>query len=105
MSKALDDVTAERRRQIEVEGCTEQHDDDEHLDGDLARAAATYALYDLGVPGMAEVEGLDSPQLWPWSLDWLKPKDRRRNLVRAGALIIAEIERLDRADARKDGKP
>lgn len=30
------------------------------------------------------------------SRDWWKPKDRRRNLVKAGALIVAEIERLDR---------
>jgi hypothetical protein len=34
---------------------------------------------------------------WPWSIDWCKPGDRRQNLVKAGALIIAEIERLDRA--------
>jgi hypothetical protein len=34
---------------------------------------------------------------------WWKPKDRRRDLVRAAALIIAEIERLDRdAEARED---
>jgi hypothetical protein len=38
--------------------------------------------------------------LWPWSVQWWKPKDRRRDLVRAGALIVAEIERLDRAAAR-----
>ena len=34
--------------------------------------------------------------LWPWAAEWWKPKDCRRNLVRAGALILAEIERLDR---------
>ena len=42
---------------------------------------------------------------WPWSLDWWKPKDPRRDLVRAGALIVAEIERLDRQPARgADGR-
>ena len=96
MNIAICDVAIERRRQIDAEGWTPEHDND-HLDGDLARAAAAYALYDLGVPGFAKVEGLDSPQLWPWSADWLKPKDRRRNLVRAAALLIAEIERLDRS--------
>jgi hypothetical protein len=35
--------------------------------------------------------------LWPWHDDWWKPKDRRRDLIRAAALIVAEIERLDRA--------
>jgi hypothetical protein len=40
------------------------------------------------------------PGIWPWSPDWWKPRDARRNLERAAALIIAEIERLDRAEAR-----
>ena len=31
-----------------------------------------------------------------WSKDWWKPKDKRRDLIRAAALIVAEIERLDR---------
>lgn len=40
---------------------------------------------------------------WPlsWAKSWLKPKDRRRDLIRAAALIIAEIERLDRAALTK----
>jgi hypothetical protein len=29
--------------------------------------------------------------------EWWKPTNRRRDLVKAGALILAEIERLDRA--------
>lgn len=33
---------------------------------------------------------------WPWPSKWWKPKSQRRDLVRAGALILAEIERLDR---------
>jgi hypothetical protein len=37
---------------------------------------------------------------WPWEDKWWKPKDRRRDLVRAGALIVAEIERLDRLAAK-----
>lgn len=39
--------------------------------------------------------------LWPWDREWWKPKDRRRNLVRAAALLIAEIERLDRAEDKE----
>jgi hypothetical protein len=94
-SDALRDVAAERRRQIEAEGWTPAHDD-EHGNGEMARAAATYALYDLGVPGVEYVSSLDD-EIWPWSPKWLKPKDHRRNLVRAAALLLAEIERLDRA--------
>jgi hypothetical protein len=42
-------------------------------------------------------------EIWPWDRKWWKPKDRRRDLVRAGALILAEIERLDRAAAKTSG--
>ena len=46
---------------------------------------------------------MGAPFGWPhtWDASWWKPKDRRRDLVRAGALIIAEIERLDRLDAAR----
>jgi hypothetical protein len=39
-------------------------------------------------------ENTEAWQWWPWSFEWWKPKDRIRNLVRAGALIAAEIDRL-----------
>lgn len=92
---AAHDVLVERRRQIEAEGWTPEHDD-EHDGGELACAAAAYAL-DAG-------DKLDQrpPDFWPWyggrprEVRWWKPSDRRRNLVKAGALILAEIERLDR---------
>lgn len=94
MSKATDDVLAERQRQIEQEGWTAQHDDD-HGTGDLAIAGACYALADTS---WLEEDG--TMRMWPWDDEWWKPKDRRRNLVRAAALLIAEIERLDRRDSR-----
>lgn len=90
MSKALDDVRAERRRQLEAEGWTPRHDD-EHRDGDLATAAACYAMAQ-----DASAKRVQPPGQWPWSGSWWKPKDRRRNLVRAAALLLAEIERMDR---------
>ena len=37
-------------------------------------------------------------QVWPYQWEF-KPADRRRELVKAGALILAEIERIDRAAA------
>ena len=38
--------------------------------------------------------------LWRWEAHWFKPRSPRADLVRAGALIIAEIERLDRGRER-----
>lgn len=99
VSAAARDVLAERRRQVESEGWTPEHDD-EHAVGDLERAAVTYALYHLGVPGVAAVQGLEANYLWPWSWSWLKPKDRRSNLVKAGALLLAAIEKGDREYAK-----
>ena len=81
----IDEIEAERRRQIDVEGWTPEHDD-QHADGSLAQAAACYAI--------------GSPLYWPWDCKWWKPKGERRDLVRAAALIVAEIERLDRGEAR-----
>lgn len=82
-------IASERQRQIEQEDWTPEHDD-EHDKGELAAAASCYA-YD-----PRKFNKASSP-LWPWSEAWWKPKDRRSNLVRAGALIAAEIDRLDRA--------
>lgn len=82
----LDEVGRERYRQVSDEGWTNEHDD-EHDAGELSDAAACYAL---GDPRQRVY------QLWPWSLDWWKPTTARRNLVKSAALIVAEIERLDR---------
>ncbi|MCW3477531.1 hypothetical protein [Limobrevibacterium gyesilva] len=92
------EIARERERQIEGEGWTPEHDD-EHVDGELAMAAATYAIH--AAKGGAHQPG-SRPLIWPWDVAWWKPKDPRRDLIRAAALIVAEIERLDRskADAR-----
>ena len=102
------DVLAERRRQIEDEGWSPS-DDDRRTDYSMAKVAAAYAIAATLEPEtrkMVDAHGkLCTPwwivRMWPesWSLSWLKPTSRRRDLVKAGALIIAEIERLDRADA------
>ena len=89
MTAAARDVLAERARHITAEGWSLEHDD-RHEDGSMANAAAVYALSSVGLRGYAE-------KLWPWEWNWWKPKDRRTDLVRSGALILAEIERLDRA--------
>lgn len=89
---ALADIADERQRQISAEGWTPEHDD-EHDTGELARAAACYALSAGGRLATVITQ-------WPWDRKHWKPKSPREDLVRAGALILAEIERIDRAAAR-----
>ncbi|WP_175898245.1 ead/Ea22-like family protein [Burkholderia cepacia] len=88
---AIRDVIFERRRQIEVE-CKETGRDDQYTDGELPEAAVAYAL-------SAAVWDFDTAtSYWPssWAGCWYKPTTPRRDLVKAAALIIAEIERIDR---------
>lgn len=96
------DVVRERRRQIGVEGWTPEHDDG-HDAGSLAAAASAYAIaaadklhpYSQGDADFYR----QPPDAWPWHFKWWKPKDPRTALVKAGALILAEIERIDRAQS------
>lgn len=100
----IEEIYAERRRQVDSKGWTPEHDDD-HDAGDLACAAACYATGNnrLAVSGpFGGPDGTGLRHIWPWAAEWWKPKDRRRDLVRAGALIVAEIERMDRAGSAKD---
>jgi hypothetical protein len=109
---AIADIAAERQRQISKEDWTPEHDDS-HRGGELAIAAGWYALNSpfvrhpecIGDPadGRHEAHRLfagETAMHWPWSREWWKPKDSRSDLVRAAALIVAEIERLDRAITR-----
>jgi hypothetical protein len=95
---AVCDVLDERVRQVRAEGWTPEHDDG-HSKGEMAFAGAVYAI------GAAVSERerrhhmeikLPFP-LWPWDFRWWKSTTRRRDLVKSAALIIAEIERIDRA--------
>ncbi|EEW1714229.1 hypothetical protein D9H39_19190 [Escherichia coli] len=88
---AILDVIAERQRQKAVEGWTSEHDD-AYQNSELADAAACYAIN-------AHNQGLSTPAHWPWAPDWWKQSGPRRDLVKAGALILAEIERIDRQEA------
>lgn len=81
-------IADERQRQMDVEGWTPEHDD-EHDMGELAYAAACYASY-------AGERRERSPAFWPFAnTDW-KPGEAIRDLAKAGALIAAEIDRLQR---------
>jgi len=102
-------IVEERQRQIEGEGWNARHDDT-HDSGELARAAACYAL----PPQIRELNTLPllsarrktlTECLWPWDGRWWKPSrdDRIRELTKAGAMIAAEIDRLQRAALAGDG--
>lgn len=106
--KGLNDIAAERARQISKEGWSAAHDDT-HTNGELATAAGVYAL----VAGSSDrhwiINGLSgndyiaaAMKLWPWDRSWFKPSTPRRDLIKAAALIVAEIDRLDRLSALVD---
>ena len=61
----------------------------------MARAAACYALAGSSAPNDGTAALLVS-LAWPWDEQWWKPTTVRRDLVKACALALAEIERLDR---------
>lgn len=120
---AMRDVFAERRRQVAEEGFDADHDDASDP-GAHERAAATYAyaagqadhhaaFVDVNAKRPRAVGALGwivrdmIVLLWPWEMRWWKPKTdepdwKRRCMVKACALLIAAIERFDRAKARAD---
>lgn len=95
---SLQGVLTERIRQIQFH-CFYPDQDDEYVNGDLALAGACYAIE--AAKQATETEGAMRlvPEAWPWMAASWRPHDQRRNLVKAGALILAEIDRLDRAAA------
>lgn len=94
---AIDDIVVERKRQIEVEGWDSAHDD-KHDEGEMAAAAGCYAFAS-GSLVTWDCFRTVADAVWPWDKGWWKPKGHRQNLIKAGALIVAEIERLDRKAA------
>jgi hypothetical protein len=105
-TSGADLIAAERARQVEVEGWTPEHDA-EHAGAALALAACCYALppqmrkwkqvpKEYRASGRWQAVTSAVPTLWPWDgFAWKdSPEDRVRELVKAGALIAAEIDRL-----------
>ncbi len=101
----VEEIAAERMRQISGEGFSLAHDD-QYQNGELERAAAWYAL--ASITKYNDVGGIDKRALfsdsfygWPWHRGWWKPHAARRDLLRAAALLVAAIGRLDRAAKRR----
>ena len=86
-------IQAERSRQLDKEGWGYDHDN-EHTNHELARAAVAYTL-----ASFMKYHGVS--RYWPWDRIWWKPASPIRMLVKAGALIAAEIERRIRAGERE----
>jgi hypothetical protein len=89
----IDLIRAERRRQQQEEGWSKQHDREVHGNGELARAAAVYAI----PTSIADDLWRRIGNRWLWPAGWAYrpvPNDRVRELMKAGALIAAEIDRL-----------
>lgn len=91
-------INAERVRQVIKEGWESSHDDEHNTEGQLAWAARCYLVHSLTNDEM--------PHNWPWQIRWWKPGDdtlrgRKRDLEKAGALIAAEWDRLDRLQAKE----
>ena len=119
MTSGANLIAAERRRQIEGEGWSNEHDD-EHDDESLAMAAACYALPTEAsfvvyareeIEDGQEIRSFHTFDPWPWWNEIEGPRggwdreaawdkrtehDKRRRLVIAGALIAAELDRLQR---------
>lgn len=95
-------IAAERKRQIEVEGWTPEHDAG-HIHGELVSAAMAYAWHGVSLADLSVGVG---NQFFPkaWHPSWWKPQkkapnqmtdaDRVRHLEKAGALLAAEIDRI-----------
>lgn len=96
-TRAVQLLVKERARQIDVEGFATTHDD-EHTDGSIAAAAASYAMFAANVAQSREWR--QAPVSWPWEASSWKVEegDAKSALVKAGALILAELERLERAE-------
>lgn len=92
-TEAARSLLAERARQISTESYTPEQDDS-YNPGVLALHGGLYACH-----AYDNLTKKRAPEGWQWDAKWWKSKDPRSNLVKAGALILAEIERMDRSFA------
>lgn len=99
MKNGIEEIAAERERQISKCGWTPEHDKG-HRSGELNDAAVAYAT---AASWLARGESQEFVQLleascgvpWPWESKYWNPDHTQvGNLIKAGALIAAEIDRL-----------
>ena len=96
IGRSIELLATERRRQINNKGWDSEHDD-EYVQGELAQAAACYAA----PASIGRIDMSEPPGAWPWAPRWWRPSlDPVHNLTKAGALVLAEIDRYRRVRAR-----
>lgn len=88
-------IQTERFEQRSKHGFDAAHDDTA-TKGEIGLAAMCYLQHALGTDAHRELYALTPSCLWPWEIQWWRPKTRIEDLTRAGALIVAEIERNQR---------
>lgn len=118
-SKGCKLIEKERIRQVKKEKWTSMHDDN-HDEGDLAMAAVCYAAPRRIFIRLEHARGVEFIEPWPWGCmddkrmvygserdpeeadgelphpDTYSPEERLDLLIKAGALIAAEIDRMIR---------
>ena len=106
-------IAEERERQISQEGWTPENDD-QFKHRELARGAQSYLNHyvarswvlsnEFNLPGVKAISYTKekAPDTWPWRKKWWKPKGKIRDLVRIGALVAAEIDRLQRDESNAE---
>lgn len=97
-NSALALIAKERDRQINEEGFDATHDDDHAPDG-LPRAAAAYMISAASSSHSGGFRNLlmdIAETIWPWEAYLFKPSGGVKDLVRAGALVLAAIDRENR---------
>lgn len=92
-------IAVERERQIKDEGYNEEHDQ-AHAPMTLAMAAVSYILCN-----DVKKRKIAKTTYWPWEDKYYKPRDMKRNLIRAGALVAAAIDRLLDEDIQSPVEP
>jgi hypothetical protein len=97
MRKVLDDIRMKRQRQIVIHSHPPE-EDDRHADGSVGIGAIPYIQ-----AANQQTLGLKDKELqtfWPWPERFKPSADPRENLINAAALLVAEIERIDREAAK-----
>lgn len=102
MKTALELIKKERERQIKKENRT-SGTDDIYINQELLHASKAYiessTIFQRN-ENTATKLSIIGILTWPrsWDVSFFKPEDSISDLVRAGALIAAEIDRLQRID-------
>ena len=104
LKSGIELIEEERKEQIERHGYVQGHDDF-HDVNEIAWAAVSYAMpygFQSDFPHNNGNIQLSRLAFWPWDEEYFKPSnDRIKELKKAGALIAAEIDRLQRLKQRE----